>query len=112
MLMIWSSRARNRSPDPVAPCFFGRIVPSDATTESRFEIRRNRKMKLQGSRPSDPETLQSQNSIRTENRLTINGLAVLHGRLQTCWRSARLGYSTGVVISLGRCVPLDLRRGV
>src|SRR5215467_11058744 len=82
MLMIWSSRARNRSPDPVALCFFGRIVPSDAATESRFEIRRKRKIKLQGSRPTDPETLQSQNRIRTKNRLTINGLAVLHGRLQ------------------------------
>jgi hypothetical protein len=30
MLMIWSSRARKRSLDPVVSCFFGRIVPSDA----------------------------------------------------------------------------------
>jgi hypothetical protein len=28
--LIWSSRARNRSFDPVVLCFFGRIVPSDA----------------------------------------------------------------------------------
>src|SRR5215471_21050949 len=42
MLMIWSSRARNRSPDPVVSCFFGRIVPSDAATESCFSIRGNR----------------------------------------------------------------------
>src|SRR6516225_4229053 len=42
MLMIWSSRARNRSPDPVASCFFGRIAPSDAATESCFSIRGNR----------------------------------------------------------------------
>src|SRR5262249_38975018 len=34
MLMIWSSRARNRSPDPVVSCFYGRIAPSDAATES------------------------------------------------------------------------------
>src|SRR6516164_8945936 len=34
MLMIWSSRARNRSADPVVSCFFGRIAPSDAATES------------------------------------------------------------------------------
>jgi hypothetical protein len=41
-LMIWSSRARNRSPDPVVSCFFGRIAPSDAATESCFSIRGNR----------------------------------------------------------------------
>src|SRR5262249_30918844 len=42
MLMICSSRARNRSPDPVVSCFFGRIAPSDAATESCFSIRGNR----------------------------------------------------------------------
>src|SRR5262249_55719018 len=39
---IWSSRARNRSADPVVSCFFGRIAPSDAATESCFSIRGNR----------------------------------------------------------------------
>src|SRR3954451_18218457 len=39
--MIWSSLARNRSPDPVVLCFFGRIATSDATTESCLAIRRN-----------------------------------------------------------------------
>jgi hypothetical protein len=34
--MIWSSRARNRSPDFVVACFFGRIVLSDETPESCF----------------------------------------------------------------------------
>ena len=38
MLMIWSSCARNRSPDPVVSC---RIAPSDTATESRFSIRGN-----------------------------------------------------------------------
>src|SRR5262249_18501596 len=42
MLMIWSSRARNRSADPVVSCFFGRIAPSDAATESCFSIPGNR----------------------------------------------------------------------
>src|SRR5262249_25415887 len=42
MLMIWSSRARSRSADPVISCFFGRIAPSDAATESCFSIRGNR----------------------------------------------------------------------
>src|SRR5262249_517065 len=37
-----SSRARNRSPDPVVSCFFGRIAPSGAATESCFSIRGNR----------------------------------------------------------------------
>src|SRR5215831_10174848 len=41
MLMIWSSRARNKSPDPVVSCFLGRIAPSDAATESCFSIRGN-----------------------------------------------------------------------
>ena len=34
MLMICSSRARNRSPDIVVSCFFGRILPSKARTKS------------------------------------------------------------------------------
>jgi hypothetical protein len=54
MLMIWSSRARNRSPDPVVSCFFGRIVSSDAATESRPPIRGNPKNEIasfQGLRP-------------------------------------------------------------
>src|SRR5262245_19796213 len=46
MLMIWSSRARYRSPDPVVSCFFGRIAPSDATTESCFSIRGNRENEI------------------------------------------------------------------
>src|SRR5262249_49357320 len=32
----------NRSADPVVSCFFGRIAPSDAATESCFSIRGNR----------------------------------------------------------------------
>src|SRR5215471_12213888 len=46
MLMIWSSRARNRSADPVVSCFFGRIAPSDAATESCFSIRGNRENEI------------------------------------------------------------------
>jgi hypothetical protein len=41
MLMTWSSLARNRSSSPVVFGFFGRIVPSDATTESCPAIRGN-----------------------------------------------------------------------
>src|SRR5690349_7433381 len=41
MLMICSSRARNRSLEPVVSCCFGRIASSDAKTESRLPIRGN-----------------------------------------------------------------------
>ncbi len=58
-LMIWSSRARNRSFDPVVWCFFGRIVPSDAEKESCFPLRGNPKAKLQGSDTQSVKTLQS-----------------------------------------------------
>src|SRR5262249_51049257 len=40
------SRARNRSADPVVSCFFGRIAPSDAATESCFSIRGNRENEI------------------------------------------------------------------
>ncbi|MFK4581296.1 hypothetical protein ABIF83_004743 [Bradyrhizobium ottawaense] len=59
MLMIWSSLARNRSPDPVVLCLFGRIAISDATTEWRFDG--IPKMNLQGSDARSIKTLQSQN---------------------------------------------------
>src|SRR4051794_10314650 len=79
--MIWSSRARNRSFEPVVSCCFGRIVPSDAARESCFASKRNRKMKSQASRASDPETLQSQTRPQTQKRLSLNGLEIVHGRL-------------------------------
>src|SRR5262249_29409110 len=81
MLMIWSSRARNRSPDPVVSCFFGRIAPSDAATESCFSIRGNRENELQASKGSDTETLQSQVNKAAKKRLSLSGLEILHGRL-------------------------------
>lgn len=39
------------------------------------------KTNLQGSRTSDPETLQSQIRKSAENRLPLNGLEIVHGRL-------------------------------
>jgi hypothetical protein len=39
------------------------------------------KMKLQASGALSPKSLQSQNRCRAENRLSINNLAVVHGRL-------------------------------
>src|SRR5262245_17222628 len=82
MLMIWSSRARNRSPDPVVSCFFGRIAPSDAATESCFSIRGNRENELQASKASDTETLQSQVNKAAKKRLSLSGLEILHARLR------------------------------
>ncbi len=46
---------------------FGRTVPSDVTTESRFARKGNPKTNLQGSGTSSPKTLQSQIRQRTEN---------------------------------------------
>jgi len=80
-LMIWSSRARNRSPDPVVSCFFGRIAPSDAATESCFSIRGNCENEFASSRASDTETLQSQVNKAAKKRLSLSGLEILHGRL-------------------------------
>src|SRR6478672_13874594 len=44
------------------------------------------KMKLQGSGPSTPKSLQSQNRPRPENRLSISRLDVVHGQLRTILR--------------------------
>src|SRR5262245_33212457 len=44
--MIWSSRAQNRSADPVVSCFFVRIALSNAATESCFSIRGNRENEI------------------------------------------------------------------
>src|SRR3954453_15164568 len=51
--MIWSSRARNRSFDPVVLCFFGRIVPpmhhrimAHSERESKNEFSRFGALKL------------------------------------------------------------------
>src|SRR3979411_1222824 len=38
------------------------------------------KMKLQAFRPSNPKSLQSQTSLRSKNRLPLNGLEGVHGR--------------------------------
>src|ERR1019366_996971 len=88
MLIICSSLARNRSPDLVVSCCFGRIVTSDAVKESWFAKKENRKTKLQGSRSSGREILQSQIAKSPKNRLTFSRLAVVHGRLGQ-WRKGR-----------------------
>jgi hypothetical protein len=56
-------------------------VPSDAAKESWFAARGNLKMKLQGSGLSSRQILQSQISLNGKNRLQVNRLAVVHGRL-------------------------------
>src|SRR5271166_5100990 len=55
--MIWSSRARNRSPEFVLACFFGRIVPSDATTESCFAPQGNPENEIAGFCALNPQNL-------------------------------------------------------
>jgi hypothetical protein len=58
----------------------GRIIPSDAGKESCFAVSGNPKMKLQGSRSSGREILQSQSCLFAKNRFTINTITVVHGR--------------------------------
>src|SRR5262245_17967608 len=58
-----------------------RIVPSDATTESLFAPKGNPKMKLQGSGPANPKTLQSQNWLQSRKGLSVSRLALVHGQL-------------------------------
>ena len=82
-MMICSSLARNRSPSPVASCFFGRIVFSDAAIESRFASQRNPKTKSQASAASSRQTLQSRTGYCAENRFSFSRLTVLHRRLIT-----------------------------
>src|SRR5664280_2815688 len=55
--MICSSLARNRSPDPVVSCCFGRIVPSDATTESQFASKGNPENEIARFRTLKPQYL-------------------------------------------------------
>jgi predicted flap endonuclease-1-like 5' DNA nuclease len=57
---------------------------------------RKQKMKLQGSQASSANTLQNQSEVFAKNRFTINGLTVVHGRLETelapntpCHRSSK-----------------------
>ena len=75
--------------EPVVCGFFGRIVPSDATTESRLAIRENAKIELQASAASHPENLAI---FGAGNRLPISPLGLVHGRLaiyywNSCGRS-------------------------
>src|SRR6266550_8795198 len=93
MLMIWSSRARNRSADPVVSCFFGRIAPSDARPNHASRFEGIAKTNLQASRASDTETLQSQVNKAAKKRLSLNGLEILHGRLSTTDADARCSSS-------------------
>jgi len=41
------------------------------------------KLKLQGSPSEACKTLQSQNSPQAKNRLSLNGLEIVHGRLDS-----------------------------
>src|SRR6185437_6665832 len=105
MLMICSSLARNRSPDPVVACCFGRIVPSDAARESWFAQKENRKTKLQASGAASRKILQSQIAQSSGNRFTFNRLAVVHGRLPTgvqVLKGSRYGLTPSGAIRVGR----------
>src|SRR5215467_2201139 len=67
--------------DLVISCFFGRIAPSDAATESCCSIRGNRENEIASFQISDTETMQSQVNKAGKKRLSLSGLEILHGRL-------------------------------
>src|SRR4029079_2374254 len=56
MLMICSSRARNRSADPVISCFFGRIAPSDASQNHDLQDEQIQKTICKLLRPQMPKS--------------------------------------------------------
>src|ERR1700674_2580267 len=73
-LMIWSSRARNRSPDIVVACFFGRIVPSDALKESCFASQGNPENEIasfQGLNPPKPCNLKPARSPKNHSQSMV-----------------------------------------
>jgi len=74
----------------VADCF-GRIVAL-RPMQRRIMIRPSResqKRKLQASEAPNLQSLQYQNRPRAENRLQLNGLNVVHGRLRILRDSSR-----------------------
>ncbi|MGB6638574.1 MAG: hypothetical protein WBF12_23230, partial [Bradyrhizobium sp.] len=75
-----SNRARNRSFDPVVLCFFGRIVPSDATQNHALQPKGIHKTKLQDFGVSSSQSLQSQMPPHPKNRIPLN-------RLKACSRT-------------------------
>src|ERR1700722_13279913 len=80
--MIWSSRARNRSFEPVVLCFFGRIVRPPIGRENHASLLEGiAKSNLQGSDAQSTKTLQSQTHLPTRMRFQISRFAVLHRRL-------------------------------
>src|SRR5262249_43630393 len=82
MLMIWSSRPRNRSLDPVVSCFFGRMLPSAAATESQLPIRGNPRNEIASFRGFEPQKLAFSNR-------RIGGKQTLAQGLTSCSRPTK-----------------------
>src|SRR5215467_8174817 len=83
MLMIWSSRPRNRSLDPVVSCFFGRMLPPLRRRNHSCRFEGIPEMKLQASEASNLKNLRSQIAGSAENRLSLRVLRVVHDRLKS-----------------------------
>jgi hypothetical protein len=61
--MICLSRARNKSFEPIASRFFGRLFPSDEATESRHATRGNPKSEIARFHDLKPQNLAIQNQL-------------------------------------------------
>ena len=81
MFMSCSSLARNRPPFAIVFGFRGRVVASDATTESRPAIRGDLENEIASFRGPDPESLQSKTTSARKIESPIKALRRLHGRL-------------------------------
>lgn len=89
-LMICSSLARNRSPSPVVFGFFGRIVSSDASTQSRSAIHGNPRYencRLSASQPPKACNLKTIAARKIDPR--SRAWRLLHGRpfTNSAWRA-------------------------
>src|SRR6185295_5682335 len=92
MLMICSSRARDRSADPVISCFFGRIAPSDASQNHDLQDEQIQKTICKLLRPQMPKSCnlnteaapKSDSCSTTYELFTANYLFVEHAG-QAIW---------------------------
>ena len=97
MLMIWSSRARNRSAILSSPASSAASLPPMRRPNHASRFEGIAKTKLQASRVSDTETLQSQVNKAAKKRLSLSGLEILHGRrVSDCLEARR-------TLALARC---------
>src|SRR5262249_955067 len=97
MLMIWSSRPRNRSLDPVVSCFFGRMLPSAAATESQLPIRGNPRNEIASFRGFEPQKLAFSNRRIGGKQTLAQGLTSCSRPTKSCENDRILQFDCGAL---------------